>query len=187
MAISENELPPFLKRNAGADDLTRRELEWSLLEVLAGKHDGILGLRLIEVGGDNDVVHLLITPDCQRKVLGEALDLPELKNVKRNKAGDEPGHFIPVLASLMEGTAWWREQISPRIRRDYLKKRREHIHGDMTRSLSPEELAEIAAIKGETPLPAPARPNDGTIGGITPGNREMKDVVMRGSGRGTST
>ncbi len=51
MAISESDLPSFLKHNATLEETKARDLEWSLLEVLASKNDGILGLRLIEVGG----------------------------------------------------------------------------------------------------------------------------------------
>ena len=178
MAISEQNLPPFLKRNATVEECTGRELEWNLLEVLASKNDGILGLRLIEVGGDKDVVHLLIAPDCRRHILGENLQVPEIKNGTRNKVREEPGHFIPVLASMLERTSWWRDEIAPRIRAEYFKRRQELADGPISRAVTPEELLEIAAIKGHTPQSRPNDSNERTEVGGPLGNRELKQAVM---------
>jgi hypothetical protein len=178
MAISEQHMPTFLKRNATMEESTSRYLEWILLAVVASKNDGILGLRLIEVGNDEDVVHLLIAPDCRRHILGEDLQLPELKNGARNKVREEPGHFLPVLASLLERTEWWGEEVGPRIRAEYFKQRGELADGPATRAVTPEELSEIAAIKGHTPHPA--APGSIGLAVVTRpiGNRELKQAVM---------
>jgi hypothetical protein len=37
----------------------------------------------------------------------QALELPEIMNGTRSKARELPGHFIPILASSLERTAWW--------------------------------------------------------------------------------
>jgi hypothetical protein len=123
-------------------------------------------------------VHLLIAPDCRRHILGESLHVPEIKNGTRSKVKEEPGHFIPVLASMLERTTWWREEIGPRIRAEYFKKRRELADGPITRALTPDELSEIAAIKGHTPQSRPASSNERTDVGGPLGNRELKQAVM---------
>ena len=90
--------------------------------ILAGKNDGILGLRMIEVGDNEDVVHLLITPDCRRQALAECLQLPEVMKGTRSKVKGEPGHFIPIPAGMLEQTAWWHEEMAPKIRAVYFYK-----------------------------------------------------------------
>ena len=184
MAITADGLPPFLKRSATADESTRRDFESSLLRVVASKSDGILGLRLIAGSAGDDVVHLLITPDCRRKVLGQALEVPELRTAKRSKASDEPGHFIPILAATLERTAWWHEQMGPQIRADYLKRRRAGADGDSTRNASAAELAAVAGTKrgasalAPPPAVVPAHTSDWTIGGTTIGTRDLRDAMM---------
>jgi hypothetical protein len=178
MAVSESDLPPFLKRNATLEETQARDLEWNLLEVLASKNDGILGLRLIEVGGAKDVVHLLIAPDCRRKVLAANIEIPEVANGARNKPKEEPGHFIPVLAARLEQTAWWHQEMAPRIRAEYFRKRSELFDGPSTRAVTPAELAEIAAIKGHTPDSGSTTSHERTVLGRSVGNREIKDAVM---------
>jgi hypothetical protein len=176
--MTEQHLPLFLKRNATAEDSVGRDLEWHLLEVMALKNDGILGLRLTEVAGGQDVVHLLITPDCRRGDLAVSLQLAAIKKAVRNKVREEPGHFIPIPASALERTAWWAEEIAPKIRADYFKRRRELSDGPMTRAVTPEELSEIAAIKGNAPHSNLTRTDDRPIAGQSLGNRERKAAVM---------
>jgi len=178
MSISESELPPFLKRNASLEEAEARDFEWFLLEILASRNDGILGLRLIECAGGKDILQLLIAPDCRRKVLAGNLQLPEIMNGPRSKAKVEPGHFIPITADRLERTEWWHEEMAPRIRAEYFKKRNERSDGPMTRAVTAAELAEIAAIKGHTPDSGVEGQNERTTVGQALGNREIKEAVM---------
>ena len=99
-------------------------------------------------------------------------------NGARNKVREESGHFNPVLASLLERTDWWREEVGPRIRAEYFKQRSELADGPATRAVTPEELSEIAAIKGNTPnSPAPGS-NGRAVVTAPVGNRELKKAVM---------
>jgi hypothetical protein len=150
MAISDSDLPTFLKRNATQEEAAARDFEWWILGILAGKNNGVLGLRLIEVPADDDVVHMLVAPDCRRQMLAEALQLPEIATSARNKAKEEPGHFISVLAARLEQTGWWHDEVAPRIRAEYFKRRRERFEGPDTRAVTAAELEAIATITGRS-------------------------------------
>ncbi len=123
-------------------------------------------------------MHLLITPDCRRKVLAGDIQVPEAANGTRNKAKEEPGHFIPVLAAHLEQTVWWHEEMGPRMRAEYFKKRSELFDGPATRAVTPAELAEIAAIKCHTPDSGSTTSHERTVLGRSLGNREIRNAVM---------